>query len=62
MTSCKCYFLEKTFLEACFFDDIKKVKACIELGVDVNVKIQEDMISDGEFWEEAIGYTGLHKN
>ena len=55
-----CKFLQKTFLKAClgssaYYDDIKKVKACIELGVDVHVKLEKNMISDGEFLEEAIG-------
>ena len=69
MASCKCYFLQKTFLAACFFDDIKKVKACIEIGVDVHVKLEEDMISDEDFWDYEdmdpisqslyIGCTGL---
>ena len=39
MSSCKC--IENTFLKSCQKGDLKKVKACIDLGADVNV-IDED--------------------
>ena len=68
-TNMDCNFLQKTFLNACFFGDIEKVKACIEIGVDVHVKLEEDMISDEDFWDYEdmdpisqslyIGCTGL---
>ena len=39
MSSCKCF--PNMFLKSCKNGDVKKVKACLELGVDVNV-LDED--------------------
>ena len=63
LESHKQMYLSMTFLKACFDRNIGKVKECIELGVDVTVKLDENMIRKEDFWDEDMnkrkGNSGL---
>ena len=62
--------LEKTFLEACRKSDYTKVRACLDLGVNVNAEdsnyefglILAVLRNDIELCEMLLGHPGIHVN
>ena len=61
--------LKDTFIFACRENNITKVRACLDLGVDVNVKfgdlfglILAVLRNDIELCEMLLGYPGIHVN